>query len=287
MSIIDSVFAMGDGYVLEFSNRTFAQFFREELNVDIDAPRWSIDGTSKAKRLRSYLGRSRPEDALDALKSLWEYRETRQALGTCPAIPDPQRAAFFRILARLGGGPPEPAHADTPPAPINRAVATGLASRLIEVSRMDPHARGFEFERFLKDLFDAYGLASRASFRLVGEQIDGSLVLAGETYLLEARWRNTQADAAALRSFNAKVEDKAAWTRGLFISQSGFTKEGLHAFGRGNSVVCMSGLDLHETLSRGLDLALVLATKVRRAAETGIPYVAVHDLPLSTPQSPA
>ena len=35
MRIIDTVFGMEGGYVLDFSNRTFAEFFHEELNVDI------------------------------------------------------------------------------------------------------------------------------------------------------------------------------------------------------------------------------------------------------------
>ena len=70
-------------------------------------------------------------------------------------------------------------------------------------------------EKFLKDMFDAYGLSARASFRLVGEQIDGSFVLGDDIYLLEAKWTNDFVDTATLRSFNAKVEDKARWSRGL------------------------------------------------------------------------
>ena len=38
MLVIDNVFGMGDGYVLDFSNHTFSQFFAEELGVDIDQP---------------------------------------------------------------------------------------------------------------------------------------------------------------------------------------------------------------------------------------------------------
>ena len=77
----------------------------------------------------------------------------------------------------------------------------------------------------------------------MGEQIDGSFVLGEQTYLIEARWTNAQVDAATLRAFNAKVEDKAKWSRGLFVSQSGLESEGLIAFGRGKSVICMDGLE--------------------------------------------
>ncbi len=36
-------------------------------------------------------------------------------------------------------------------------------AEFFKVSTMDPQARGYAFEKFLKDLFDAYGLSARAS----------------------------------------------------------------------------------------------------------------------------
>jgi hypothetical protein len=65
--------------------------------------------------------------------------------------------------------------------------------------------------------------------------------------------------------------------RGLFVSNSGFTDEGL-AFGRGKRVICMDGLDLYEMLDREIPLKQVLERKVRRAAEIGAPFVRVRDL---------
>jgi hypothetical protein len=70
----------------------------------------------------------------------------------------------------------------------------------------------------------------------------------------------------------------AAWARGLFISNSGFTADGLLAFGRGKRVICMDGLDLSETFNRELPLDQVLARKARRAAETGLPFERVRYL---------
>jgi hypothetical protein len=149
---------------------------------------------------------------------------------------------------------------------------------LITISRLDPQARGYAYERFLKELFDTNGLAARSSFRLVGEQIDGSFELSGETYLLEAKWKGLPIGAADLRAFNGKIEEKAAWSRGLFVSDSGFTDDGLVAFGRGKRVVCMDGLDLHDMLDRGLSFSEVMAKKVRHAAESGHPFIRVRDL---------
>ena len=36
--LLDDIFEMDSGYVLNFSDRTFAQFFAEELGLDIKYP---------------------------------------------------------------------------------------------------------------------------------------------------------------------------------------------------------------------------------------------------------
>ena len=284
MPIIDKVFDMEGGYVLNFSNRTFAEFFRDELGVDIDNPYWAAEGGSKAKRLRYYLRRANRNAALNTLNALWEYREASSITADYPKLDDSVLAAYFRIVKRLGGKPPRPIlpTASSRELRVDTAATSALAARLPGFSNMDPQARGYAFEKFLKEVFDTYGMSPRDSFRLRGEQIDGSFVLGEQIYLLEARWRNEKVDAGTLRAFNAKVEDKASWSRGLIISQSGFTADGLHAFGHGKSVICMDGLDLYEVLSCQLDLAQVIELKVRRAAETGMAFVPVRDLSVPT-----
>lgn len=132
-----------------------------------------------------------------------------------------------------------------PTAPVNVVSAPAIEateydrfqSRLLAIRDLPPQQRGYDFERFLKDLFDA--------FRLVGEQIDGSFELAGEPYLIEAKWLNRKVGVAELGAFNSKLEQKALWARGLFISFGGFTDEGLHGFGRGRRLVGMDGRDLN------------------------------------------
>ncbi len=97
-------------------------------------------------------------------------------------------------------------------------------------------------------------------------------------YLVEAKWHGQPIGVAELHTFHGKIEQKAAWTRGLFVSDSGFTEVGLQAFGRGKRVICMDGLDLCEMLEREIPLNYVLERKVRRAAETGSPFIRVRDL---------
>ena len=280
--LIDKVFAMEGGYVLNFSNQSFAEFFWEEFGVNIDDPRWSVQGGSKAKRLRYYLRQADRQTARDTLSALWQYREATSVTQDYPELKAEVREAFIKTLERLGGKLDVQVTKTAPkPKPcMDQSAASALSARLLEISSMEPQARGYAFERFLKDMFDGYGLLARGSFRLVGEQIDGSFQLDGDTYLLEAKWTSAQVDAPTLHAFNAKVEEKARWSRGLIVSHSGFLEPGLEAFGRGKSVVCMDGLDLYEILSRQLDLPGVLAAKARRAAETGESFVRVQDLSL-------
>ena len=56
--------------------------------------------------------------------------------------------------------------------------------------------------------------------------------------------------------FREKVESKAAWSRGLFVSYSGFTQDGLTAFSRGRSTnfIGMDGRDLYFILDGQLSL---------------------------------
>lgn len=165
---------------------------------------------------------------------------------------------------------------------LSPVKAQELAMHLIEITQLDPQTRGLRFEGFLNELFAGFGLAPRGSFRLVGEQIDGSFKLHGQTYLVEAKWHGPQIGFADLMTFSGKVSGKAAWSRGLFVSYSGFTADGLEAFSRGRqtNLICADGLDLYETLSGKVSLIGVLEEKIRLAAETNHAFVSIRDLDL-------
>lgn len=279
MHILDDVFDMGSGYVLDFSDRTMSLFFAEELNVDIDNPAYQEQGTSKAKRLRCFLKKVDPATAVRTLNALWDYREAiRVRCGREETIQN-AHGQLLSLINRIDGksDSTKPTEQCPPPA-FDRPRILALKNELIGLEKISPQQRGYAFERLLRDIFNAYGLEAREPFRLKGEQIDGSFVLQSEVYLVEAKWQAAQTGVADLHNFHGKLEQKAAWTRGLFVSNSGFTEDGLVAFGRGKRVICMDGYDLFETLNREIPLNHVLDRKVRRAAETGLPFVRVRDL---------
>jgi hypothetical protein len=114
-------------------------------------------------------------------------------------------------------------------------------------------------------------------FRLTGEQIDGSFEANGQTYLVEAKWESKRIGQAELLVFSGKISGKAQWARGLFVSFSGFTSEGLEAFARGKptNLVCMDRFDLYFVLGGVATLADVLSRKQRRAAEENAAFIPV------------
>jgi len=52
MMSLDDIFEMRGGYVLDFSDRTIAIFFTEELGIDFDDPKihceWNVEGEEAA-----------------------------------------------------------------------------------------------------------------------------------------------------------------------------------------------------------------------------------------------
>lgn len=163
---------------------------------------------------------------------------------------------------------------------VSSVTLSELREKLLALNSLEAHNRGFEFERFLKDLFEAHNLAPRSSFRLLGEQIDGSFELNGDVYLLEAKWHAKQTAQDDLLVFREKVQSKSVWTRGLFVSNSGFTDDGIAAFARGRAtnIIGMTGQDLFFVLSGDMLLLDAISRKARKAAETGEFYVPVFDL---------
>jgi len=163
-----------------------------------------------------------------------------------------------------------------------------MIRKLQEIIKLTPQKRGYAFEQFLNELFEVFRLKPRNSFRVIGEQIDGSLELDSETYLIEAKWESKKTEIQDLLGFNGKIIGKATWSRGIFISYNGFTEEALTAFskGRPTNFITLTAQELYFILvgKEGfyLDLDEAIRTKVRYAAETGNIGISVYELLIST-----
>jgi hypothetical protein len=94
LGTVEQVLGMGDGYVLNFSNRTFAMFFAD-LGIEVEAEEL---GHSKANRLRAFLRAGSPAEVARALAALLEHRGEREGDEHLPAL-----GRYRILLARLQG----------------------------------------------------------------------------------------------------------------------------------------------------------------------------------------
>ncbi len=147
------------------------------------------------------------------------------------------------------------------------------------LSAKDRQARGYRLEKVLRDLFVLFDLDPKASFRITGEQIDGAFSFEGTDYLLEARWRDRQANATDLDALAGKLSRRLDNTLGLFLSISGFTDEGVKAHSSGRrTIILMDGSHLMAVLEGRIDLMQLLLRMRRHAAQTGNIYLPMHEI---------
>ncbi len=166
-------------------------------------------------------------------------------------------------------------------SPAHGAALWHLRTRFYALaSNPDRQAAGRALQDLLNELFQLFGLEPRQPFRVSGEEIDGSFVLDYETYLVEAKWTKEPVGEADLLVFRGKVEGKSAFTRGVFISLSGFSVPAPDALTRGKqpNFFLIDGYDLSMVLEGQVDLPVLLRQKVRALTEEGKVFVSAKEL---------
>lgn len=102
MRVIDDALAMNGGYVLNFSDRTFAEFFDDEFGITIYQDKYAFNGSSKAKHMRAFVATEDEYTVARVLRRLWEHRES---LPHFAQAEDHQaiKQRFFPLLAKIDG----------------------------------------------------------------------------------------------------------------------------------------------------------------------------------------
>ena len=147
------------------------------------------------------------------------------------------------------------------------------------LSSEDPQGRGYRLEKILRRLFEVFDLDPRASFRVMGEQIDGAFTFESTDYLLEAKWQKEPVRAADLDSLVGKLTRKLDNTLGLYLAINGYSEDGVRAHSSGRRLILlMNGSDIMAVLEGRIDLVQLLLRKRRAAAQTGNIYLKVHEI---------
>ena len=264
----ERLFDMETGYVLDFTNYTYQRFVADTINIDVYKKYHNL---SKAKILRAIMDDCDNVTVGKLLLGLMQYMQAREL------VTDEKKEIFQKcteIGYRLIGKKVSAKTVDT--VPESQKIEFDFKKYLNELKDLadyhdNPQARGYQFERYLNRLFKDCALEPRESFRIKGEQIDGSFVLRNDIYLLEAKWTNKPTEKSDLVVFNEKVSSKSGFTRGLFISFAGYSSDAVETFcnGREVKIVLMTVQELAVALTREMDISTVIWNKVRALAEEG------------------
>lgn len=147
------------------------------------------------------------------------------------------------------------------------------------VSSSDHQKRGYQLEKLLKNLFNLFDLDPKASFKTVGEQIDGMFTFDNNDFLIEAKWHKDPIDISSLDAFSGKLSRRLENTLGLFISINGFSPDAIQAHSTGRRLmILMDGNDLVGVLEGRIDLIQLLTRKRRYAAMTGNIYLGIKEI---------
>lgn len=264
----ERLFDMERGYVLDFTNYTYQRFVADTINIDVYKKYHNL---SKAKILRAIMDDCDNVTVGKLLLGLMQYMQAREL------VTDEKKEIFQKcteIGYRLIGKKVSAKTVDA--VPESQKIEFDFKKYLNELKDLadyhdNPQARGYQFERYLNRLFKDCALEPRESFRIKGEQIDGSFVLRNDIYLLEAKWTNKLTEKCDLVVFNEKVSSKSGFTRGLFISFAGYCPDAVETFcnGREVRIVLMTVQELAVALTREMDISTVIWNKVRALAEEG------------------
>ena len=162
---------------------------------------------------------------------------------------------------------------------VKEALDELTRSYLDLLSSEDAQARGYRLEKILYGLFELFDLDPKASFKVVGEQIDGAFTFENTDYLSEAKWQKEPVRASDLDSLAGKLSRKLDNTLGLYLAINGYSEDGVRAHSSGRRLMLlMDGSDLMAVLEGRMDLVQLLLRKRRAAAQSGNIYLKIHEI---------
>jgi hypothetical protein len=113
--LLERLFQMGGGYVLNFSDRTIGEFFRDDIGVNIFDQKYNYASGSKANRLRGFWQAADDTLVGKSIDKLIEYIDNEIVLGNLKKEEfSPELVQRGRSVAvRLRGGKVAPTAPDT------------------------------------------------------------------------------------------------------------------------------------------------------------------------------
>lgn len=266
--LIEEVFDMQGGCVLNFTNRTFGEFMKDVVSYDIYQ---KYPGRSKAKIIRAFIDEESDAYVGKLIALLIKY------MYTYGLVNDENIAKVEKLneLAKLKLGlktKVEPKVSKPIVKDTNAINYDVLKSDLIKIDQLpSKQKKGYAFEKFINKLFTTFGLDPRASYRTEHDQIDGSFILDGHTVLVEAKYKEKIIPKDDLIIFCAKLSSKSHFSKGLFITYTNVDENAINNYNNSSSrFIIMTVEELYLICKNQTSLIDVLRKKFRALDEEGI-----------------
>lgn len=162
--IFEKLFDRG-GYVLNFTDRTYAEFFREH-NVNIDADKYQVNGASKMKRLRAFWEIEPDILVSKVLAALLEYANAIEQVATN------DRDKAWMVINRLEGKPSGAGTASSQEDFLKQEFSELNLAKL----NIDPQLQSVIEQRVDEIHKSMRGGASLATIFLCGSTLEGLLL---------------------------------------------------------------------------------------------------------------
>jgi len=104
-------FPQGFGYVLDFSDRTIAEFFEDEFEIDFSDQKYYVKGTSKRLRLLAFIEIEDSYTVAKVLRALWDRRKDltlRPGTELEEAEEEKITQKFLELIAKVEGNSETP-----------------------------------------------------------------------------------------------------------------------------------------------------------------------------------
>ena len=273
--LIERTFGMGGGYVLNFTNREFEEFMKDVVSYNIYQ---KYPGLSKAKILRRFIEEESDTYVGKMIILLVNYMR-ENSLDKSISQEDINK---LYELGKIKLGKVSTSHKKTQKSD-NKAYRIDfeyLKKALLNIDmKQTQQQKGYAFESYLKELFDAFGMDAKPSYRTTNDQIDGSFLLNGNTVLVEAKYRTKEITKDDLLLFSNKVKAKSPFTKGVFITLSKPLDKTLEYFyDKSSRIILFTVEELYLLCENKGSLISILNKKFRYLEETGHIYRHIMNL---------
>lgn len=269
--LIESVFGMSSGYLINFSNREFEEFMNDVVQYNIYT---KYPGLSKAKIFREFLRNESEVYVGKAIVLLINYMNDNDFISK--DIKGKADKLYELGKKFLGKSQNQPIAQQKKSDTIKEAKINydSFNESLLTLDKITSHqVRGYAFEKYLNGLFNTFGLDPHASYRTEYDQIDGSFVLDRNTILVEAKYKSKPIPKDDLILFSNKIELKSHFSRGLFITYSLVDDKAIDYFtDRSSRFVVFTVEELFIMCQNKISLNYVLQNKFRVLDERGLIY---------------